>query len=88
MAGILTCKVKLGYRAVNSSTAKYTKLDDMSEIPDIGGTSESIEITTLDNEAHVYTAGLKDYGDSMDFTFLHSADLFTELRGIENQEKE
>lgn len=64
-------------------------LTNLQEIPELGGSVEAIEITTLADEAHRYTDGLKNYGDSLDFKFLYEAEQFIELNnfsGIEGLE--
>lgn len=58
-------------------------LTNLMEIPELGGTAESIEITTLADEAHKYTDGIKNYGDSLDFKFLYEKEQFTELEGLD-----
>ena len=70
MAGTLTKGIKLSYKA-SSSSSSYTDLTNLQEIPDLGGSADSVEVTTLDDAAHMYINGLKDYGDSLDFTFLY-----------------
>ena len=58
-------------------------LTNLMEIPELGGTAESIEITTLADEAHKYTDGIKNYGDSLDFKFLYEKAQFTELEELD-----
>ena len=58
-----------------------TELTNLQEIPELGGTTEAIEITTLADEAHRYTDGLKNYGDSLDFKFLYESAQFMKLNG-------
>lgn len=60
-------------------------LTDLMEIPELGGTAESIEITTLADEAHKYTDGILNYGDSLDFKFLYKKEQFTELEGLNDE---
>lgn len=68
MADIITYKkTKLSYKANGESA--FTDLVDMYEIADLGGTTESIEVTTLADDAHMYISGLISYGDSLDFKF-------------------
>ncbi len=57
-------------------------LTNLQEIPDLGGEVEAIEITTLEDAAHTYTDGLKNYGDSLEFKFLYEEEQFTELNGL------
>lgn len=61
-------------------------LTNLQEIPELGGDTESIEITTLADEAHVYTEGLKNYGDSLSFKFLYEKEQFTELDALEGEQ--
>lgn len=56
-----------------------TELTDLQEIPELGGEVEAIEITTLADTAHVYTDGLKNYGDSLAFKFLYKKAQFATL---------
>lgn len=55
------------------------ELTNLQEIPELGGSAESIETTTLADVAHVYTNGLLNYGDSLTFKFLYEKAQFTEL---------
>ena len=59
-------KTKLSYK---TSGETYTDLTDLVSIPSLGGTTESIEVTTLADDAHMYIPGLLTYGDSIDFKF-------------------
>lgn len=59
-----------------------TALTNLLEIPELGGTTESIEITTLADEAHMYMEGLKNYGESLDFKFLYEGTQFDELNKL------
>ena len=61
---------------------EFVDLTNLQEIPDLGGETESIEITTLNDAAHTYTDGLKNYGDSLAFKFLYESAQFIELNGI------
>lgn len=60
-----------------------TKLENLQEIPELGGDAEAIEVTVLSDEAHMYTNGIKNYGDSLAFKFLYDKDQFTDLAGDE-----
>lgn len=80
MAGTLSKGIKLSYKSGSSSS--YTDLTNLQEIPDIGGSADSVEVTTLDDAAHMYINGLLDYGDSLDFTFLYDKTQFNTLAGL------
>jgi hypothetical protein len=55
------------------------ELTNLQEIPELGGDTEAIEITTLADAAHMYTDGIKNYGDSLVFKFLYDKTQFTSL---------
>lgn len=58
-------------------------LTNLQEIPELGGEAEAIEITTLSDAAHMYTDGIKNYGDSLAFKFLYEKEQFNELNALE-----
>ena len=72
--------IKLSYKTGSEPT--YTDLTNLQEIPELGGDSEAIEITTLADAAHMYTDGIKNYGDSLAFKFLYEKAQFTTLNGL------
>lgn len=61
-------------------------LTNLQEIPELGGTAESIEITVLSDVAHMYTDGILNYGDSLDFKFLYEKAQFVELSALEDSQ--
>lgn len=71
--------IKLSYKA---SGETYTDLTNLQEIPDLGGETEAIEITTLADAAHMYTDGLLNYGDSLGFKFLYEKGQFSTLSAL------
>lgn len=77
---VISKGIKLSYKTGTGST--FTELTNLQEIPDLGGETESIEITTLADAAHVYTDGLKNYGDSLSFKFLYEKAQFVSLNGL------
>lgn len=62
--------------------ADFIELENLQEIPELGGDVEAIEITTLADAAHRYTDGIKSYGDSLAFKFLYEKAQFTTLSGL------
>ena len=68
--------------AYKGATGEYTELTNLQEIPELGGDVEAIEITTLADTAHMYTDGIKNYGDSLVFKFLYEKEQFTTLSGL------
>lgn len=77
---VISKGIKLSYKAASGST--FTELTNLQEIPDLGGETESIEITTLADAAHTYTDGLKNYGDNLAFKFLYEGTQFATLNGL------
>jgi hypothetical protein len=61
-------------------------LTNLQEIPELGGTAEAIEVTTLADPAHMYTDGILNYGDSLDFKFLYEKAQFTQLAGVDGSQ--
>ena len=59
-------------------------LTNLMSIPELGGDTEAIEITTLADGAHMYTDGIKNYGDSLAFQFLYEAAQFNELNSAKD----
>ena len=70
--------IKLSYK----KDSQFVDLTDLQEIPDLGGTTESIEITTLADAAHRYEEGLISYGDTLSFKFLYAKEQFTALDAL------
>ena len=66
MAGLLTKDIKLSYK--NNST--YTEIPNLQECPELGGTAEKVEVTTLADGNKKYINGIKDFGD-LAFKFLY-----------------
>ena len=76
---VISKGIKLSYKTEGEI---YTDLTDLQEIPDMGGETESIEITTLADAAHMYTNGIKSYGDSLEFSFLYASAQFDALNAL------
>ncbi len=70
--------IKLSYKA----DADFVELTNLQEIPELGGSTEAIDITTLADGAYMYMDGLKNYGDSLEFKFLYDKEQFTTLQGL------
>lgn len=73
--------IKLSYKKGES---QYTELTNLQEIPDLGGETEAIEITTLADSAHMYVDGLKNYGESLEFIFLYEGTQFKALDALKD----
>lgn len=67
--------------------SEFVALTNLQEIPELGGETEAIEITTLADSAHKYTDGIKNYGDSLAFKFLYETTQFETLNGLEGSQE-
>jgi hypothetical protein len=76
---VISKGITLSYK---NGGAEFVELTNLQEIPELGGDTEAIEITTLADSAHMYTDGLKNYGDSLAFKFLYEKAQFTTLNGL------
>lgn len=62
---------------------EYVEVPDLMEIGEIGQAErDTIEITTLADEYHVYTDGLKNYPDSVTFKCLYSEKAYNDIYGL------
>lgn len=78
--GILSEGITLGYKADSSGTS-YTNLPNLLEIPELGGTVEKVDVTTLADSCKKYINGIKDYGD-IAFKFIYDKTQFSTLNGL------
>ena len=76
---VISKGITLSYK---NGTGEFKVLTNLQEIPELGGDVEAIEITVLTDAAHMYTDGIKNYGDSLAFKFLYEDAQFTELNGL------
>lgn len=78
---VISKGITLSYKLAGGGD--FIELTNLQEIPELGGDSEAIEITTLADAAHMYTDGIKNYGDSLAFVFLYETAQFETLNGLE-----
>lgn len=78
---VISKGITLSYQ--NGKAGEYIPLTNLQEIPELGGDAEAIEITTLADAAHMYTDGIKNYGDSLAFVFLYETTQFETLQNLE-----
>ena len=76
--GISSIGTKLFYK----NGGDFVEVLHLQEIPDLGGDTESIEVTTLSDVAHIYIDGLKNYGDSLAFKFLYETTQFEAVNAL------
>ena len=79
---VISKGITLSYKTASGS--KFIELTNLQEIPALGGASESIEITTLADAAHMYTDGILNYGDSLSFKFLYEKEQFNVLEALKD----
>ena len=77
---VISKGITLSYKKDN---AEFVELTNLQEIPELGGDTEAIEITVLSDAAHMYTDGIKNYGDSLAFVFLYETTQFDTLQTLE-----
>ena len=78
--GISTYKTYLMYRT--TSAVSYSKVVDITSFPDLIGTPERIDITTLSDAQRVYIAGISDR-DDMTFNCNYTAANFKAVHDLE-----
>lgn len=61
----------------------YTKLEDIISYPDLGGSPETIDVTTLSDRMMTNILGLQS-ADSMEFPILYTPESFANLKKLEN----
>lgn len=66
MAGILSKDITLSYKKDEA----YVIIPNLQEVPELGGTAEKVDVTTLADGNMKYINGIKDFGD-LAFKFLY-----------------
>ena len=69
------------------SGTSYEKLVDIKSYPDLGGTPEMLETTTLSDKAQTYIPGL-DSTDALEFTANYTKADYEKLLALKGQEVE
>lgn len=86
-AGLATIGIKM-YKGTGSSK---TLVPNLQSTPELGGTPEKIDVTTLADSVRHYILGVKDYGD-LEFNFLYDGDqtesAWKTLKGLESTDTE
>ena len=81
---ISTFKTFLMQKASGTGT-NYTKLIDIVSFPDLGGTPEMLETTSLSDSAQTYIAGVESR-DAMEFEANYTKEDYTKLKALEGTE--
>lgn len=77
---VISKGTKLSYK--NGEASEFVVLTNLYEIPEMGGDVDKIDVTNLMDEAHVYTNGIKNYGDSIPFKFWYEKEQFIALNAL------
>lgn len=67
--------------------ASYEKLIDIKDFPDLGGSPEMLETTTLSDKMQTYIPGIQSL-DALEFTANYTKEDFTKLKALEGVEYE
>lgn len=81
---ISTYKIFLMQSADGRST--WEKLIDIKDFPDLGGTPEMLETTTLSDGMQTYIPGIQSL-DALEFTANYNLDDYKKLKGMKGTEK-
>lgn len=77
--GILSKGIKLSYKTSSAST--FTEVEDIQNIPDLGGAPEQVEVTTLADSARRYISGIKG-SSQLEFTVLFDATKYAVVEAL------
>lgn len=80
---ISTYKVFLMHKELDGDT--YEKLIDIKDFPDLGGTPEMLETTTLSDGMQTYIPGIQSL-DGLEFTANYTKADFDKLKAMEGKE--
>ena len=69
-----------------ASGSEYKKLVDIKDYPDLGGTPERIQSTTLSNKQHTYEHGVEDIGE-MQVTANYEPDDYDTVKALDDGEE-
>ena len=72
---------------MKKTTSTYEKLIDIKDFPDLGGSPEMLEITTLSDKMQTYIPGIQSL-DALEFTANYTKEDFTKLKALEGVENE
>lgn len=70
---------------MRKESSNYKKLVDIKDFPDLGGSPEMLETTTLSNGAQTYIPGIQSQ-EALEFTANYTKTDFDSLKKLEDQE--
>ena len=72
---------------MQKNTSAWEKVVDIKEFPDLGGTPEMLETTTLSDKMQTYIPGIQSI-DALEFTSNYTLADYKKLKALEGQDKE
>ena len=72
---------------MQKNTSAWEKVVDIKEFPDLGGTPEMLETTTLSDKMQTYIPGIQSI-DALEFTSNYTLADYKKLKDLEGQDKE
>ena len=70
---------------MKKETSTYEKLVDIKDFPDLGGSPEMLETTTLSDKMQTYIPGIQSL-DALEFSANYTKEEFTKLKALEGEE--
>lgn len=83
---ISTYNTFLQYKTGSSGAETWTKVCDIKEFPDLGGTPETLETTTMTNAMQTFIMGLQS-NDALEFTANYTPTDFAAAQAISGVQK-
>lgn len=72
---------------MQKNASAWEKVIDIKEFPDLGGTPEMLETTTLSDKMQTYIPGIQSL-DALEFTSNYTLEEYKKLKALEGTDKE
>lgn len=72
---------------MQKNASSWEKVVDIKEFPDLGGTPEMLETTTLSDKMQTYIPGIQSL-DALEFTSNYTLAEYKKLKALEGEDKE
>lgn len=72
---------------MQKNASAWEKVVDIKEFPDLGGTPEMLETTTLSDKMQTYIPGIQSL-DALEFTSNYTLEEYKKLKALEGTDKE
>jgi hypothetical protein len=76
--------VSTGITVSYEANGEIKTLDNVFEIPELGGDTEALEVTNLSDTCRRYTDGIINYGDSIAFKLYYDTEQFNALQSLKS----